>query len=112
MANTPNYQGMFLRGHGGQATYHWGGVWHSSAALGVVQGDAIRNIYGHLGKIAEDWGWNPTSGAFSAVGNGVSHRSDTSRWHVVNFDASRVVPTTNENRPVNMAVRYLIRAKP
>ena len=28
------------------------------------------------------------------------------------FDASLQVPTAEENRPVNMAVRYLIRALP
>ena len=28
------------------------------------------------------------------------------------FSTSKVVPTSNENRPVNMAVRYLIRARP
>lgn len=28
------------------------------------------------------------------------------------LDTSRVVPTANENRPVNQAVRYLIRARP
>lgn len=27
------------------------------------------------------------------------------------FDASRVVPTAEENRPVNKAVRYFIKAK-
>ena len=30
----------------------------------------------------------------------------------MDFDASLVVPTAEENRPVNMAVRYLIRARP
>ena len=28
------------------------------------------------------------------------------------FSSSRVVPTAEENRPVNMAVRYLVRARP
>ena len=32
--------------------------------------------------------------------------------HTTMFDLSRVVPTGNENRPVNMAVRYLVRARP
>ena len=27
------------------------------------------------------------------------------------FDASRVVPTAEENRPINKAVRYFIKAK-
>ena len=27
------------------------------------------------------------------------------------FDASRVVPVANENRPINKAVRYFIKAK-
>ena len=31
--------------------------------------------------------------------------------NATSFDASRVIPTANENRPINMAVRYFIKAK-
>lgn len=30
---------------------------------------------------------------------------------ILDFDASHVVPTANENRPINKAVRDLIKAK-
>ena len=38
---------------------------------------------------------------------------DSNRKHtrgMIAFDASRVVPTANENRPVNATVRFLIKA--
>ena len=38
MHNTPDYRGVFLRGLGG-----------NSASLGILQGDAIRNITGTMG---------------------------------------------------------------
>ena len=36
--NVPNYQGVFLRGYGGQTSYHYGAVGHWSAGLGELQG--------------------------------------------------------------------------
>lgn len=97
----PDLRGVFLRGHGG-----------NSAALGIQQSDAIRNIYGSIagynGGIramngAFKWGWNENA---TSAGNNFNIPSG------VYFDASLVVPTANENRPVNQAVRYLIRARP
>lgn len=101
----PDFRGLFLRGVGG-----------NSAGLGVTQGDAIRNITGNTGHgaIEEGPSANPNviSGAFyyggTASMGGVGEGQD---W-ILGFDASRVVPTANENRPINRAVRYLIRAKP
>ena len=46
--NVPNYQGVFLRGYGGQTSYHYGAVGHWSAGLGELQGDGIREIWGEL----------------------------------------------------------------
>ena len=43
-ATVPNYQGVFLRGYGGQTSYHYGAVGHWSAGLGELQGDGIREI--------------------------------------------------------------------
>ena len=112
MRNVPDYRGMFLRGLGG-----------NSAALGVYQGDAIRNITGTISITS------PNNGDFQLFGeettaNGVlglsnyTHRrmsADSNRSGNVAasffFDTSRVVPTASENRPVNKAVRYFIKAK-
>ena len=46
--NVPNYQGVFLRGYGGQTSHHYGAVGHWSAGLGELQGDGIREIWGEL----------------------------------------------------------------
>ena len=93
----PDLRGLFLRGHGG-----------NSAALGVQQGDAIRNITGYGGNAI----MGAPTGAFS--GSYYGHHVGASSWPVYfcDFDASRVVPTAEENRPVNQAVRYLVRARP
>jgi len=91
---------MFLRGTGG-----------NSAGLGIAQGDAIRNITGSvflgMGVADNAWGVFTRSNFTSAnaAGNWVSGVART-----FDFNASHVVPTAPENRPVNMAVRYLIRA--
>ncbi|HGJ5865959.1 phage tail protein [Arsenophonus nasoniae] len=80
------------------------------------QGDAIRNITGRIGY-ARHGGTEPPfvngegvlrrdSNHNSNIGNG---RGDD--WgSVMSFDASRVVPTANENRPRNVAFLYIVRA--
>lgn len=117
----PDYRGVFLRGLGSVASTskYYGTVQHQSAALGTLQGDAIRNIYGRF--IVDDkvgLGGNgslyPPSGAFKVVGNDAYYNAYV-EWSspdacVLNFSASYVVPTANEDRPVNRAVRYFIKA--
>lgn len=105
MHNTPDYRGVFLRGLGGNST-----------SLGELQGDAIRNITGSfmVAGNGNDHGLGqPQSGAFYQ-----SWRTSGSEWgnngtpyYMTYFDASRVVPVAIENRPVNKAVRYFIKAK-
>lgn len=112
----PDLRGKFIRGFGG-----------NSAALLEVQGDAIRNITGGLNTNTalshETWeGWKPGSddhGALrwihgdteTSVGDG--HWVSTSDFSQIytnsdfDFDASRVVPTANENRPENVAFQYI-----
>ena len=108
----PDLRGMFLRGYGAQTSSHYGSVVHQSGELGMVQGDAIRNITGSSGDSPNSGAYyygalaGGAGGARKFAGEGLRGRS------AINFDASRVVPTAEENRPVNTAVRYLIRAHP
>ena len=82
----PDLRGLFLRGHGG-----------NSAALGVQQGDAIRNITGGAGYIQFHQNTGSAAGAFYLSGNGGRARINGSEYEpYLNFDASRVVPTAPE----------------
>lgn len=78
---------------------------------GSAQGDAIRNITG--GVSTNGWGFAGTgTGAISTAnkaGDGSSYADAYAyRWGL-SFDASRVVPTANENRPRNIALLPCIR---
>lgn len=110
----PDYRGLFLRGQGSQTV---DGTVHTSPAVGTKQGDAIRNIYGSfivddaIGLGGYDYN-SPPSGAFKAVKN-ANYDARSNGWQegwLVNFNASYVVPTAEENRPVNATVRFLIKA--
>ena len=113
----PDYRGIFLRGHGSQVSTHYGTVTHASASLGELQGDAVRNITGHIidavaGGVSGHWG--STDGAFYG-GSTTVDGADPSRhgpdyWNIY-FDASRVTPVADEIRPINRSVKFLIRAK-
>ena len=112
-SRVPDYRGIFLRGQGSQTSTHYGTVTHSSAALGQLQGDGIRTIWGTF--VGGDWsGHNNQGGSSGALwpsGNaGVQegNRYDQIRY---SFDVSRVTPVVGEVRPVNRAVRYLIRSR-
>ena len=107
MHNTPDYRGVFLRGLGG-----------NSASLGVTQGDAIRNITGTMGgSNSIDVGlWDYGTGVFYQFNQGRNSVANGKSWYSyvsqgMGFDASRVVSVANENRPINKAVRYFIKAK-
>lgn len=113
----PDYRGVFLRGLGSVTSTHYGTVQHQSAALGTLQGDAIRNIEGRfvIDDIVGIGGYGnefPPNGAFKVVGsaNYDARSHDTWAGHLLSFNASYVVPTANEDRPINRAVRYFIKA--
>ena len=99
---------MFLRGYGGQTSYHYGAVGHWSAGLGELQGDAIRNITGtHSSEVlivgaTTSWG---TTGAFYNAGGSGGEHIRSGDFHpgeqIRGFDASRVTPVAQEIRPVN-----------
>ena len=110
--NLPDLRGMFIRGTGGNA-----------AALGVQQGDAIREIYGTFREILyqnKDSLGNigPTcSGAFTNDTSFYSDRAGVSlanqvtlstEGDIIIFRASSDVPTAPENRPVNVALLWCI----
>jgi hypothetical protein len=118
MSAVPNYQGAFLRGYGNQAyTDAYGSILHQSGALGEIQGDAIRNIVGSFSGDDTQVG-NVTSvgyidGAFYKSKNLPGYdfqNTNSGPGGQITFSADRMVPTANENRPINIAVRYLIKA--
>ena len=113
-SNVPDYRGIFLRGKGSTTSNHFGSVVHSSADLGVLQGDAIRNI---AGNFTATTGMTNTSiiagGVFSQTWYSNGHQNGTKgRMPVatVTFSTDKIVPTANENRPINKAVHFLIKA--
>ena len=109
-STVPDYRGVFLRGYGSHTSTHYGAVTHTSAALGVIQGDAIRNLMGSFGIDDRTQNDNCINGIFY-LGEKANTGSDgRDVGYKLFFDASRVVPTSNENRPINIAVRYLIKA--
>ena len=100
----PNFSdGKFMRATGGNA-----------AALGTAQQDAIRNIQGEF-RIGDGTGiYTTSSSASGAFARGNTKYSvlpliGGSESYSMLFSASRVVPTANENRPLNMAVVVLIK---
>ncbi len=107
----PDYNGksagslgaVFMRGDGAL----------SAGADGVVQGDAIRNITGQycneifrgaVGASLLGAFYQGTQGTTSGAAGGTG-----SAGYNMNFDASRVVPTANENRPLNVTGCWVIR---
>ena len=96
----PDLRGQFVRGWD-----HGAGV-DSGRVFGSAQGDAIRNIAGDLGGTESR---SPINGAFSRGKYNGGFNGNGGRIYATNFDASRVVPTANENRPKNIALMYIIK---
>lgn len=101
--NLPKFDdGRFFRSTGGNAD-----------TLGRLQGDAIRNITGAIS--AYDGGAVPAGvdrGAFTPVaGGGLIPIGSSGVRAYQTFDASKVVPTANENRPTNSSMIVLIKVK-
>lgn len=105
--NVPDMQGLFPRSIGSQSIDN---TIHDGGNLGTKQGDAIRNITGYFGG-NEHSGYD-SGGAFYSEGS--SYQGvDGSDWDNTRtvFDASRVVPTADENRPASISMRFLIKAE-
>jgi hypothetical protein len=113
----PDYRGLFLRGHDPQSVHDPDGA---SRPVGSTQQDAGRNITGQapLGDSIPDHSavfdgffYYDLSDGSSWIGSGDTDRDNP----LIRVDASRVwgtAHTAEEFRPVNTAVRYIIRAKP
>ena len=102
----PDLRGEFIRGWDDER-----GV-DSGRTLLSSQGDAIRNITGNVG-VYSDGLLTYASGVFS-LGPSSSNKQNpvagTGANAYATFDASKVVPTANENRPRNIAFNYIVRA--
>ena len=103
--NVPDFQGMFLRGAGGDA-----------AAMGTTQDWAIKDITGTLGIVG--WIQNPgPSGAFSGtVLNNMPVGGTSTGCKDITFSAQNSPGygsshIADEVRPVNQSVNYIIKAK-
>lgn len=95
----------------------------STNAIGNIQTDAIRNITGNIGGTQQAFfkTQNPSTypdrvGAFKKtefVSNAWTGQSSGNGLQMIKlvFNASDSVPTAEENRPVNIAMRVLIKVK-
>lgn len=96
-SKVPDLRGRFRRMIGGNA-----------AGIGVQQGDAIRNITASWDF--DDHNGSQLSGAVyqasQTYSGGFKNEGEAARKLI--FDASRVVPTAAENRPINIAFNAII----
>ena len=108
----PDYRGVFLRGLGSKVN---NGITHQSAGLGVFQNMAFpKTMNGTFCAVNTD-GPAPT-GPFKQIGSyadyGLQDNSGFGSGYnkQIEFNLSNSIPTANELRPVNIAVRYFIKA--
>ena len=82
------------------------------SSIGSVENDAIRNITGSLEGGNNTTYFSASSGAFYRSSDGYADSAGSSgrsgRPRMAYFDASRVVPTADENRPKNVRMGLYI----
>ncbi|HDJ8173797.1 TPA: phage tail protein [Escherichia coli] len=113
--NLPDLRGEFIRG------WDDGRGIDAGREILSAQGDAIRNITGTFGNGQTEANaaisFTTANGVFvsqsalrNTIGNTTIIPNTPNNPYLVNFDASRVVPTASENRPRNIAFNYIVRA--
>lgn len=119
--NVPDLQGLFPRCVGSQdlsvtidgttttQTFDGGSVGDKTA-------DCIRNITGtaDADSLTDLDGFSAVTGAFYNGSRSTMHNSqhaDNGKTYALGFDASKVVPVGVENKPVSVALRFLIKAE-
>ncbi|HBB0896484.1 TPA: phage tail protein [Escherichia coli] len=111
----PDLRGEFIRG------WDDGRGIDAGREILSAQGDAIRNITGTFGdgetEVNASISFYRADGVFvtqkkirNTIGNTTIIADTPSNPYLINFDASRVVPTASENRPRNIAFNYIVRA--
>ncbi|EFC0641951.1 phage tail protein [Escherichia coli] len=105
----PDLRGEFIRG------WDDGRGIDAGREILSAQGDAIRNIVGHISCVRRGPECSDRAdGAFRYDSNWSTKIRSTDLaddWgSVVSFDASRVVPTAPENRPRSIAFNFIVRA--
>ena len=106
--NVPNLQGLFPRCVGSQEL---NGTTYTGGSVGTKQGDAIRNITGSFGADDRMGNSDSITGPFSRGVNADTGSDGSGGGFIMNFNISSVVPTDYENRPANVALRFLIKAQ-
>lgn len=105
----PNGLGLYLPSCGERFFRAW--TLGAGREAGSWQADAIRNIIGQLVSI---WSYQDAlpggTGALSwtTSGEGGFAANSKSTMQGITFDASRIVPTATENRPVNVAIPVIL----
>lgn len=107
ICTAPNYKGYFLRGYGG-----------NSGALGVEQ-EAKTSPHRHIvGRVSNQWGYDSDGYGSYIPGReagtttyGASHWDGWESWQDIysSLPYEEKATKQNENRPINKAVRYLIK---
>ncbi|EJB5737313.1 phage tail protein [Escherichia coli] len=111
----PDLRGEFIRG------WDDGRGIDAGREILSAQGDAIRNITGTFGDgetaVNASISFYRADGVFATqkklrntIGNTTIIADTPNNPYLINFDASRVVPTASENRPRNIAFNYIVRA--
>ena len=129
-SNVPDFRGMFLRGYGSQAFSQNNGstvgttsTTYASGALNAIQGESIREISGGFSVLSQAGGyaqlvgdaWGPFLGWRDQYNpyfpTSVTYATESYRFNKIRFYSSQITPTSNEIRPVNKAVNFIIKAK-
>lgn len=97
-------KGLFLRGDGN------GSIAGETVGQSTILKDAIRNLMGQFGGLQYPSTYTPPNGvfAFGTTKGSKAPNADSGDYNMT-FDASRVVPTANENRPVSAVGIWICR---